>query len=88
MVMNVGPFQFYRVESNGTLDISLRCLGDAACGWEYGWHDDMRGTDHSWVDFRIGKLRILYFKPFNFGFEFWLLGFWMIPSWGKLWWER
>lgn len=79
MIFDIGPFRLYRVEKNGTLDISLICLDNKACGWEYGWRDPMRGEDKAWVDFRIGKLTVIYFEPYKHGgFELWILGFWGI----------
>lgn len=90
MIFDIWPFRFYRVEKDDTLCVSLICLDDWACGFQYGWRDDMRGTDKAWIDFRIGKLVILYFEPFKqtIGFEIWVLGFWAMPSIGKLWWEK
>lgn len=84
MIFKLGPFTLYRVEKNGTLDISLTCLDKWPCGWEYGWRDDMRGTDKPWIEFRIGKLTVLYFEWYpkhsdkRWGFEVWFMGFWWI----------
>jgi hypothetical protein len=83
MIFDIGPFRFYRVEKNGTLDISLICMEDWACGWEYGWRDPLRGEDTPIIEFRIGKLMVAYLNMYNGGCEFWLLGFWAMPSWGK-----
>jgi len=88
MIFDIGPFRLYRVEKNGTLDISLKCLDDVACGFEYGYRDDMRGTDKPVIEFRIGKLMIAYLEFYKGGCEIWLLGFFALPSWGKLWWEK
>ena len=63
MTFDIGPFHLRRCDS-GTLEINLLCLGDVACGWEYGWRDDLRGTDKPIIEFRIGKLMILYVSPF------------------------
>ncbi len=78
MIFDIGPFQIYRVEKNGTLDVSLLCCKDKPWGWEYGWEDDMRGATKPLISFRIGKLVILYFERFKKGFEIWVLGFWWI----------
>jgi hypothetical protein len=83
MIFELGPFTLYRVEKNGTLDISLTCMEDWACGWEYGWRDDRRGPDKPIIDFRIGKLVVLYFELHKSGCEWWLLGFWGMPSWSE-----
>lgn len=90
MIFDIGPFRLYRVEKDGTLCVSLIALDNWACGFQYGWRDDQRGTDHAWIDFRIGKLVIFYFEPFKktLGFELWILGFWTMPHIGKLWWEK
>ncbi len=85
MIFDIGPFRLYRVK-NGTLDISLKCTDDWACGWEYGYRDYMRGeTDRPWIQIRIGKLMVLYFEFYSFplrdkgwGFEAWFMGFWWI----------
>lgn len=81
MIFDVGPFRFYRVEKNGTLDISLRCLEDRPFGWEYGWRDTARGEDKPVFEFRIGKLMVAYLHIFKDGCEIWFLGFWAFPSW-------
>jgi len=83
MIFDIGPFRLYRVEKNSTLDISLICLDDWACGWEYGWRDDMRGTTNPIIELRIGKLMVLYLEIWKNGFEIWFMGFWAMPSWGK-----
>jgi len=83
MIFDVGPFRLYRVKKSGTLDISLICLDNWACGWEYGYRDDMRGTDKPIIDIRIGKLTILYFEMLEDSCEIWILGFWAFPSWRK-----
>lgn len=88
MIFKLGPFTLYRVEKSGTLDISLTCMDNWACGWEYGWKDDMRGTDKPWIDLRLGKLQVLYFELFENSCEVWFMGFWAFPKWGKLWWEK
>lgn len=80
MIMKVGPFTFYRLEEDGTLDISLTCMDEWPCGWEYGW-EDPAADRHPWIDLRIGKLRIFEFEKFkNGGGELWFFGFWVI--WG------
>lgn len=88
MIFDIGPFRLYRVEKNGTLNVSLICLDNVACGWEYGWKDDARTNDTPWIEFRIGKLMILYFDLYENACEVWFMGFWAFPSWGKLWWEK
>jgi hypothetical protein len=82
MIFNIGPFELYRAQS-GTLDISLKCMESRDCGWEYGWRDDMRGTNKPVVEFRIGKLVVLYLEVYKGGCEVWFMGFWAFPSWGK-----
>lgn len=83
MIFDLGPFRLYRGEKNGTLDISLKCMDDWAWGWEYGWRDEMRGHDEPLIEFRIGKLVVLYFQFNNTGCEVWCMGFFAFPSWGK-----
>ena len=85
MIFDIGPFRLYRVDKNHTLDISLKCMEDRACGWEYGWRDEMRGHDEPLIEFRIGKLVVFYFRldDDKKGCELWILGFWGMPSWGK-----
>ena len=83
MIFDIGPFQLYRVEKDGTLDVSLKCMEDWACGWEYGWEDDMRGAHRPILEFRIGKLMVAYLDIYVGGMEIWILGFWAFPSWGK-----
>jgi hypothetical protein len=87
MIFNLGPFQFYRVEKNGTLDISLRCMEDWPCGWEYGWRDDLRGADYPLIEFRIGKLKTLYVEVYRDGCELWFMGLWVIFSWNSEKWK-
>lgn len=82
MIFDIGPITLYRA-ADGTLDISLKFMKDRACGWEWGWRDDMRGDDHPIVQFRIGKLNILYLEFYEGGCEVWFMGFWAFPSWGK-----
>lgn len=77
MSMTIGPLRFYRA-NNGSLDISFVGFSDCPWGWEYGWRDPMRGEDRALVDFRIGKLVVLYFQKYKKGFEVWVLGFWWI----------
>ncbi len=79
---NIGPFHLYRSE-NGTLDISLKCMADWACGWEYGWEEYRGSVSKPVLSIRIGKLMILYFEAYHHGLELWLLGFWCMPSWGS-----
>jgi len=88
MIFDVGPFRLYRVEKNGTLDISLKCMDDWACGWEYGWRDDMCGPSTPLIEFRIGKLMVLYLELWENGCEIWFLGFWAMPTIGEQWWEK
>lgn len=79
MIFKLGPFTLYRVKESGTLDISLTALDNWSCGWEYGWRDDLRGADEPVIEFRVGKLMILYFERFKSGgFETRLMGFWWI----------
>lgn len=90
MIFKLGPFTLYRVEKNGTLDISLTCMEDWACGWEYGWRDNMRGgsPETPIIEFRIGKLMVAYLEVFDGGCEVWFLGFWAFPRWKPEWWKR
>lgn len=90
MIFDIGPFRLYRVEKNGTLDISLICLDNVACGWEYGWRDNMRGSDPETpiIEFRIGKLMVAYLEFDKCGCEIWFMGFWAFPSWDKPWWRK
>ena len=91
MIFDIGPFRLYRCEKNGTLDISFKFMDDNwwPCGWEYGWRDDNRGADEKpIVEFRIGKLMILYVEFYEKGFELWILGFWGFFNKGKYWWEE
>lgn len=83
MTFDIGPFHFYRVEKDGTLDISLKCMEDWACGWEYGWRDEHRGPDEPLLEFRIGKLMVAYLCVWKGGCEIWFMGLWAFPSWGK-----
>ncbi len=83
MIFDIGPFRFYRVDKNDTLCVSLKCLDDWACGWEYGWRDSARGDSTPLIDFRIGKLVLLYLEIWEHGFEWWILGFWGMPTWTK-----
>jgi hypothetical protein len=84
MIFNIGPFQLYRTERTGTLDITLRCMEDWGFGWEYGWRDSMRSIEETpIVEFRVGKLMILYLEVYPGGCEAWFLGFWAFPTWGK-----
>lgn len=78
MIMDIGPFRFYRVDKSGTLDVSLPCCEGQNWGWEYGYRDDARGdVDKPWIQLRIGKLLLLYYEPFKNGsYEAWFLGFW------------
>ena len=78
MIFKLGPFEFYRAKKNGTLDITLNCMINKPWGWEYGWRDDLRGTDKPLIEFRIGKIMVFYFERFKKGYEIWLLGFWVI----------
>jgi hypothetical protein len=73
-----GPFTLYRCAEAGTLDISITALSKWPFGWEWGYKDAMRGQDKPLVEFRVGKLTVLYFEKFKGGFELWLLGFWLI----------
>lgn len=83
MIFDIGPFRLYRVEKDGTLCISLLCMEDWACGWEYGWRSDQRGHDEPLIEFRLGKLMVLYFQLWKGGCEWWVMGFWGMPTWGK-----
>lgn len=83
MLFDLGPFRFYRVERDNTLCISLKCLDDWACGWEYGWRDVLRNQDKPILELRIGKLRVLYIEPFESGCEIGFMGFWAFPTWGS-----
>ena len=82
-IFDVGPFRLYRVEKNGTLDISLKCMDDWGCGWEYGWTDPQRGEDHPVFEFRIGKLMMAYLDIYDGGAEVWFFGFWAFIPIGK-----
>lgn len=88
MIFKLGPFTLYRVEKNGTLDISITALDNWPCGWEYGYRDDMRGTDKPMIEFRIGKLMIAYVEFYKSGCEVWFFGFWAFLNVGKQWWEK
>lgn len=78
MIFKVGPFTLYRVEKNGTLDVSLTALGDWPCGWEYGYQDP-EAKKRPWIEIRLGKLVLFYFEAWkNCGFELWFMGFWLI----------
>jgi hypothetical protein len=84
MTFDIGPFHLYRVSKSGTLDISLKCLENWSCGWEYGWRDDARGSvDKPFIQIRIGKLMIVYLEFFQTSCEIWFMGFWAFPSWEK-----
>lgn len=83
MIFEIGPFTLYRVEKSGTLDISLKCLDGWACGWEYGYRDDLRGHDEPLIEFRIGKLMVFYVQVRKDFYEIWFMGFWCMPSWEK-----
>ncbi len=83
MIFDVGPFRLYRVEKNGTLDVSIICLDDWPCGWEYGWRDPQRGEDTPIIEFRVGKLVVFYLDICKDSCELWVLGFWGILSYGK-----
>jgi len=78
MVMDVGPFRFYRVQEGGTLCVSIKWLDNLPFGWEYSWADVARGEEHPWINLRIGKLNIFSFEAWRWGLEFWFLGFWII----------
>lgn len=86
MIFDIGPFRLYRVEKDGTLDVSLKCMDDWSCGWEYGYRDYMRGeVDKPLIQIRIKKLMVLYFEFYPkrdgtdcTGFEAWFMGFWWI----------
>lgn len=85
MVMDVGPFRFYR-PSNGSLNASLICLDKYPCGFEYGYRDKVRGVTEPLIDVRIAKLQVLYFERAvnddgSVFREFWLLGFWFMTPW-------
>lgn len=77
MIMDIGPFRFYR-SASGTLDVSLICMDNLPCGWEYGWFDPMRGQDRPFVSVRVGKLQVVYFEKYETGFEVWFMGLWWI----------
>jgi hypothetical protein len=81
VIFDIGPFRLYRVEKSSTLCVSLIAFDDCPFGWEYGWEELARGETHPWINLRVGKLNILYFEPWKKGFEFWLMGFWVIISW-------
>jgi hypothetical protein len=83
MIFDIGPFRLYRVQDSETLDITLKCMDGWACGWEYGWADPLRGVNTAIIEFRIGKLTLLYLDLWNGGGEIWFIGFWAFPSWGK-----
>ena len=83
MIFDIGPFQLYRVEKTGTIDICLRCMSDWACGWEYGWQDEMPRHNKPIIELRIGKLVIFYLAIHRIFCEVRFMGFWAFPSWGK-----
>jgi hypothetical protein len=83
MIRDFGPFTIYKVRSSKTLCISLKCIDDWACGWEYGYKCIFRGTDKPILEFRVGKLMVFFLEVWKGGCEVWLMGFWFLPSWGK-----
>lgn len=89
MIFDIGPFRLYRVEKNGTLDISLKCLEDWPCGWEYGWRDGMRSSEEKPViEFRIGKLMVAFLEFYPGGLEVWFMGFWAFINWREPDWKK
>lgn len=72
MIRNVGPFRVHHVKDK-FLDIWLRRYSDIPFGWGYGY-DDYGTSDRPWVQFRIGKLSILYIDEIQISF----MGFWII----------
>lgn len=84
MIFDIGPFRLRRVSKSGTLEISLRCMEKLAFGWEYGWRDAMRNCSETpIIQFRIGKLMILYIEFYKNSCEILFMGFWAFPSWEK-----
>lgn len=83
MIFDLGPFELYRSERTGSLNITLRRIKNWGCGWAYGWRDTARGEEKPLVSFRIGKLVVLYIEACDKGYELWFLGFWAFPHWGK-----
>ena len=88
-----GLFTIYKCrqdQSSKTVDISLTCMENWPCGWEYGWRDEYRGKETPLVQIRIGKLIVLYLEgkirkekvnrrwKRSFGGEIWIMGFWII----------
>lgn len=73
-----GPFDYFKVGQTKGITAWLRGYDNASWGFEWGYRDSMRGTDKPLVDFRVGKLTLLYFEKFKKGFEVWFLGFWWI----------
>lgn len=74
-----GPFCFYRcvTDYGETLNISLIAYENAPWGWEWGYSDPLVIRTPR-IDFRIGKLSLLYYEYLGKGFEFRLLGFWLL----------
>jgi hypothetical protein len=56
-------------------------MDDWACGWEYGWRDPARGENSPIIEFRIGKLMVLYMSVKKDFLEWRIMGFWGMKSW-------
>lgn len=79
MIKDYGPFRFYKVANDeGSICISLKAFDNYSFGWEYGYSDPARGVTKPWLNIRIGKLNVFYFETWRWGFELWVLGFWII----------
>jgi len=90
-IKEYGPFTVYqRRETDQTIDISLTCMENWPCGWEWGYRDEYRGKEAPFIHLRIGKLMVLYLEgeirkekvkrrwKRSFGGEIWIMGFWVM----------
>ena len=90
MIMDIGPFRFYRVRSSGSLCISLISEDDRpyspdswSYGFEYGWADPAACNREPLLSIRVRKLQLFYIE-LSFTFvEIWLFGFWAMKSLDK-----
>ena len=77
MIFELGPFILRRVESRGTLEISLKKFYAFPCGWAYGLDDSLAFRKPA-LFIRVGKLVVFSLELFHPGFELWIFGFWLI----------
>lgn len=73
-----GPFTLYWSNKRSTLDITFTRWDKLPFGWEWGWRDDMRSDEKPQIQFRIGKLMVLYVERKKTYTELWFMGFWWI----------